>query len=126
MTTLYGDRKAPQTLPDWLSQSDLDYYVTEFQRTGFRGGINRYRNMDRDWAELAHLQGANVNQPALFIAGEKDPVLRFTRVEAMAPHVPNLRKTVLIPGCGHWTQQECPSTVNQELLGFLQSLSRWT
>lgn len=123
LTTMFGDRMPRQSLPTWLSQADLDYYVAEFQRTGFRGGLNRYRNMDRDWEELTDLQDANVEQPALFIAGEKDPVLRFTRIEAMAPHVPNLRKTVLIPGCGHWTQQESPSIVNQELIDFLRSLS---
>jgi pimeloyl-ACP methyl ester carboxylesterase len=122
-STMFGDAKAPDSLPAWLSEADLDYYVTEFKRTGFRGGLNRYRNMDRDWAELAHLQGAKVEQPALFIAGESDPVLQFTRVDAMTTHVPNLRKTVLLPGCGHWTQQERPAEVNRDLIEFLRSLS---
>jgi pimeloyl-ACP methyl ester carboxylesterase len=121
ITTMFGDRPAPSSLPEWLSEEDLDYYVNEFGRTGFRGGLNRYRNLDRDWEELAELQGAKVHQPALFIAGDKDPVLSFTRLEAMAPYVPDL-KTVLLPGCGHWTQQERPSEVNRELVEFLRGL----
>jgi pimeloyl-ACP methyl ester carboxylesterase len=121
MTTMFGDRSAPSSLPEWLSEEDLNYYVDEFGRTGFRGGLNRYRNMDRDWEELAELQGAKVHQPALFIAGDKDPVLSFTRLEAMTPYVPDL-KTVLLPGCGHWTQQERPSEVNRELIEFLRGL----
>ena len=124
--TMFEGRAPPESLPAWLSEADLDYYVAEFERTGFRGGLNRYRNMDRDWAELAHLQGAKVEQPALFIAGESDPVLRFTRIDAMTSHVPDLRKTVLLPGCGHWTQQELPSEVNRELIEFLRSLSLTT
>lgn len=119
---MFDDGAQPGPLPPWLSEADVDYYVAEFERTGFRGGLNRYRNMDRDWAELAQLQGARVQQPALFIAGENDPVLGFTRMDGMKTHVPKLRKTVLLPGCGHWTQQERPSEVNRELIKFLRTL----
>ncbi len=65
----------PEKLPPWLTEADLDYFVSEFERTGFRGGLNRYRNMDRDWEELPQLAGAKVQQPALFIAGERDGVI---------------------------------------------------
>ncbi|MGD0765367.1 MAG: alpha/beta hydrolase [Dehalococcoidia bacterium] len=119
---LLEEMAAPDRLPQWLTEADLDYYVGEFERTGFRGGLNRYRNMDRDWEELAHLEGAEVQQPALFIAGDTDPVLGFTRTDAMTTHVPGLRKVVMLPGCGHWTQQERPSEVNRELLEFLATL----
>ena len=112
----------PERLPPWLTETNLDYYVREFERTGFRGGINRYRNMDRDWEELAHLQDATVQQPALFVAGDRDPVLGFTKMDAMRTDVPNLRKVAMLPSCGHWTQQERPDEVNQELLEFLASL----
>jgi pimeloyl-ACP methyl ester carboxylesterase len=120
--TMFGQARTPDRLPEWLSEADLDYYVAEFERTGFRGGLNRYRNMDRDWSELAHLQGAKVEQPALFIAGENDPVRGFTRIDDMTGHVPNLRKIPLLPDCGHWTQQECPSEVNREIIDFLHGL----
>ncbi len=119
---LFDAMPEPGPLPPWLTEGDLDYYVGEFERTGFRGGLNRYRNMDRDWEELAQLQDAKVRQPALFIAGDRDPVLSFTRIDGLKTHVPDLRKTVLLPGCGHWTQQERPSEVNRELIEFLATL----
>ncbi len=112
----------PEKLPDWLTASDLDYYTREFERTGFRGGLNRYRNMDRDWEELPQLANAKVEQPALFIAGDRDGVLSFTSLEPMKANVPNLRKIVTLPGCGHWTQQERPAEVNAELIEFLEGL----
>ncbi len=108
--------------PAWLTETVIDYFVSAFERTGFRGPLNRYRNMDRDWHDLPQLAGAKVQQPALFIAGELDAVLTFTNVDTMKPHVPNLRKIVMLPGCGHWTQQERPQEVNTELIEFLRSL----
>jgi pimeloyl-ACP methyl ester carboxylesterase len=112
----------PEKLPAWLKEEDIDYYAKEFARTGFRGGLNRYRNMDRDWEQLPQLAGAKVQQPALFIGGEKDGVLRFTSLDPMKANVPNLREAVMLPGCGHWTQQERPAEVNAEMLAFLETL----
>jgi len=112
----------PEQLPPWLTEADLDYYVKEFERTGFRGGLNRYRNMDRDWEELPELAGAKVHQPALFIGGDRDPVLRFTRLDAMQEHVPELRNALMLAGCGHWVQQERPAEVNAAMIDFLRSL----
>lgn len=112
----------PEKLPPWLSEQDLDVYAREFERTGLRGGLNRYRNMDRDWEEIPELQDAKIQQPALFIAGERDPVIALARVEAMKESVPNLRDTVLLAGCGHWCQQERPAEVNDALITFLKDL----
>ena len=112
----------PKQLPSWLTEADLDYYTHEFERTGFRGGLNRYRNMDRDWEQLSQLADAKVRQPALFIAGDGDGVLTFTSIDAMKAAVPNLSKVVTLPGCGHWTQQERPAEVNAALIQFLREL----
>jgi pimeloyl-ACP methyl ester carboxylesterase len=114
----------PERLPAWLTQADLDYFVAEFERTGFRGGLNRYRNMDRDWEELPELAGAQVKQPALFIAGERDGVIAMnpSGMEIMKQNVPNLRDVILLPGAGHWTQQERPAEVNEALIAFLKGL----
>jgi pimeloyl-ACP methyl ester carboxylesterase len=109
-------------LPSWLTREDLDYFAGEFARTGFRGGLNRYRNMDRDWEQLPQLAGAKVTQPALFIAGDKDGVLTFAPPDQMKDWVPNLRKIVMLPGAGHWTQQERPAEVNAALIEFLRGL----
>ena len=80
---LFDGVVAPEKLPDWLTQEDLDTYVEAFEKSGFRGPLNRYRNMDRDWEELPQLGGATVQQPALYIAGEKDPVATFAPMDPM-------------------------------------------
>jgi pimeloyl-ACP methyl ester carboxylesterase len=112
----------PQTLPPWLTEADLDYFAGEFRRSGFRGGLNWYRNLDRNWQLTADLAHAKVTQPALFIAGERDGVLAMIPVDAMRPLVPNLTRLVMLPGCGHWTQQERPAEVNAALRRFLEGL----
>jgi len=119
-------RDAPATLPTWLTEADIDFYASEFTRTGFRGGLNWYRNIDRNWELLAAWAGARVTVPALYIAGDHDLVLAFRGMDkllpALAQFVPNLQQTLILPGCGHWTQQERPSEVNAAMLGFLQTL----
>ena len=114
--------REPEQLPSWLTEADLDYFTGEFERTGFRGGLNRYRNMDRDWEELPQLADAKVQQPALFIAGDRDGVLTFTSIDAMKANVPNLRRVLMLSDCGHWTQQERPADVNAALIEFLREL----
>ena len=119
---LFDGLSAPEKLPDWLTHEDLDTYTKAYERTGFRGGLNRYRNMDRDWEELPELAGATVKQPALFITGDKDPVGSFAPMDPMKTLVQDLRKIVTIPDCGHWVQQERPAEVNAEIIGFLKDL----
>jgi pimeloyl-ACP methyl ester carboxylesterase len=116
----------PESLPPWLSEADVDFYAAEFARTGFRGGLNWYRNIDRNWELLAPFAGAKVTVPALYIAGERDVVLDFRgvrrRIGDMAKLVLQLRQTMILPGCGHWTQQERASEVNTAMIEFLRSL----
>jgi len=116
----------PPALPAWLTEADVDFYAGEFARTGFRGGLNWYRNIDRSWELLAPFAGARVTVPALYVAGDHDLVVRFPGMDQLIPNlsrfVPNLRKTVMLPGCGHWTQQERPAEVNAAMLEFLKSL----
>ena len=112
----------PKTLPKWLAEEDLDYFTKEFERTGFRGGLNWYRNFDRNWEITADLAEAKVEQPALFVAGDRDGVLLMAPPDAMKPLVPDLRGLHLLPGCGHWTQQERPAEVNRLLIDFLKGL----
>jgi len=123
-STFLAGMPEPEHLPAWLTEADLDYFAAEFARTGFRGGLNRYRNMDRDWEEIPELAGAKVTQPAIFIAGERDGVIAMNPagVTAMKETVPNLRQTLLLPGAGHWTQQERPAEVNAALIEFLKGL----
>ncbi len=109
----------PRQLPAWLADDDLGYYAAEFGRTGFTGALNRYRNLDRDWADLGRLSAAAITQPALFVGGGRDTATRFIDRTPMEQAVAQLR-TVVISGCGHWIQQERPDEVTGELLTFLQ------
>jgi pimeloyl-ACP methyl ester carboxylesterase len=111
-------------MPSWLTEDDLDFLVEEYTRAGFTGGLNYYRNMDRNWALTPFLNGAKIMQPTIFIAGDRDPVIEFTRgaYEHLAENIPNLKKNVLLPGVGHWTQQERPDDVNRLLIEFLRAL----
>ena len=116
----------PEKLPPWLTEQDLTVWTENFARSGFRGGLNYYRNIDRNFALTAPWQGATIRQPALFIGGTHDVVLhpRFAgpALKAMPEQVPHLRGTVLLEGAGHWVQQERPEEVNRALIGFLQAL----
>jgi pimeloyl-ACP methyl ester carboxylesterase len=116
----------PEKLPAWLSEADIDFYTAEFTRTGFRGGLNWYRNIDRNWELLAPWANALVTVPALYVAGDRDLVVRFPGMDQLIPNlskfVPRLSRTVMLPGCGHWTQQERPAEVNAAMLEFLRSL----
>jgi pimeloyl-ACP methyl ester carboxylesterase len=115
----------PDPLPSWLTERDIEYYASQFRVSGFRGPLNRYRNSERDFRELPEL-AAKISQPALFIAGEKDPVLRFVPgrnlMEIVDGYYDDLRGKFLIPGVGHWVQQEAPEAVNKHLLKFLAEL----
>jgi pimeloyl-ACP methyl ester carboxylesterase len=115
----------PETLPAWLTEQDIDFFTSEFERTGFRGGLNWYRNFDRNWELTTFLSGAKLRQPALFVAGELDPVIAMSRnaFDAMEQTVPNLKQKVLLSGAGHWIQQERPTEVNQLLTEFLTGLN---
>jgi pimeloyl-ACP methyl ester carboxylesterase len=124
--TMRGSASPSTPLPAWLTNTDIDFYSAEFTRTGFRGGLNWYRNIDRNWELLAPFAGARVNVPALYIAGERDLVLKFPGAADLVANltqlVPRLRKTIILPGCGHWTQQERPAEVNTAMIEFLRSL----
>lgn len=122
---MFTSTPVPERLPGWISEADIDYFAGEFERTGFRGGLNWYRNFDRNWELTAAYSRAKVVQPALFLWGERDPVFEIpgtsARVERQKEFVPNLRQLALA-GCGHWVQLERASETNEAMLAFLNSL----
>jgi pimeloyl-ACP methyl ester carboxylesterase len=113
----------PRTLPPWLNEADLAFFTGEFKRTGFRGALNWYRNIDREWELTGFLAGARLAQPTLFVAGDKDAVIEFyaDAYQALEANAPNLAKKVLLAGAGHWIQQERSAEVNRLLIEFLRS-----
>jgi pimeloyl-ACP methyl ester carboxylesterase len=112
-------------LPGWLTEEDLDVFVDEYAATGFTGGLNWYRNLDRNWELTAPWRDARVGVPGLYLAGDRDLVLAGRDPEAVVTvlrrSVPDLRHEIL-PGCGHWTQQERPAEVSAALIAFARSV----
>jgi pimeloyl-ACP methyl ester carboxylesterase len=113
----------PAGLPDWLTQDELDFYVSEFTRTGFTGGVNWYRNFDRNWELTPQLDGAKVAVPSLFIGGKQDPVVLMTPPGIGDAFLSDHRGNVLIDDAGHWVQQEKPAEVNAALIDFVNSVN---
>jgi pimeloyl-ACP methyl ester carboxylesterase len=116
----------PETLPAWLSEQDIAEYAAEFSRTGFRGGLNWYRNITRSWELLAPWREQVIHQPSLFIAGETDDILKFPSAQASIDNfsvtLPSMRGCHILPEAGHWIQRERPMEVNKLLIEFLGSL----
>lgn len=117
--------RSPGTMA-WMTDDDLAFYVAEFERTGLTGGLNRYRNVDRDWADLAAWTHAPIEVPSMFIGGDRDGPTLLGRgaISRFEQNLPRLWRSEILPGCGHWTQQERPAQVNELLRGFLDSLGR--
>lgn len=120
------DRFPQGRLPGWLGEADLDVYAGEFERTGFTGALNRYRNMDRDWEDLAAYEGAPLTQPSLFVGGSLDASTTWLAdaIEAFPVTLPGLVSSHLLDGCGHWVQQERPEETNRLLVDWLELITR--
>ncbi|WP_421865270.1 alpha/beta fold hydrolase [Parvibaculum sp.] len=101
-----------------LNAEELDYYTKAFQKSGFEGGINWYRNFTRNWKDSESLV-EKVNAPSLMISAADDIVLRPEMTEGMEQYVPDLEKHV-IPDCGHWTQSEKPEELNTLMVDWLK------
>jgi len=117
----------PDPFPAWLTDEDLDYYVKEFEGSGFFGPLSRYRNHTRDWRFMQPYKDRKVEQPAFFIAGDRDGAfnafgMASDPIATLRANVPNLEGAHVLPGCGHWTQQERPAEVNALLVPWLKSL----
>jgi pimeloyl-ACP methyl ester carboxylesterase len=123
-----GEVNAGGQLPSWLSEADAAFFSETYQTSGFRGGLNWYRNIDRNWELTAPWQGARIHQPSLFIAGSRDSVITgligAKRVADMERVLPNLKRKLIVDGAGHWIQQERPDEVNAALIAFLRDETR--
>jgi pimeloyl-ACP methyl ester carboxylesterase len=116
----------PDALPAWLTAEDLADYAQAFRRSGLRGPLNRYRNHERDFHWMRGLAKTVIEQPALFIAGSRDPVIDMVgglgALDVMRRHVADLRVIEILEGCGHWTQQERPAEVERLVIDWLGGL----
>jgi pimeloyl-ACP methyl ester carboxylesterase len=117
----------PNPFPAWLTDADLDYYVSEFSASGFFGPLSRYRNHTRDWTMLQPFKDRKIDIPAFFIAGDKDAAFNAfgmaqDPLATLRSQVTQLEGAHVLTGCGHWTQQERPDEVNKLLVPWLSSL----
>jgi pimeloyl-ACP methyl ester carboxylesterase len=124
---LRATRIDPASLPPWISEAEASVYVEQFSKSGYRGGLSWYRNIDRNRELLSAFNGMKINVPALYAAGDRDLVLGFHGMDKviaeLSQNVPLLQRSVLFSGCGHWTQQERPEEVNAAILGFLKAIA---
>ena len=116
----------PAELPGWLSARDVDVFAAQFAESGFTGPLNWYRAMDLSWELMAAWKHAPVTVPAAYLAGDSDVAVSFLggagvldQLEGVAP---GLRLARILPGCGHWTQQERAGEVSEAMLSFLAGL----
>jgi pimeloyl-ACP methyl ester carboxylesterase len=116
----------PAALPVWLSEHDIGVFADEYAEAGFTGPLNWYRNLDRNWELMAAWHRAPVTVPSMYLAGDRDLVVAGLGGQAvlgrMARVAPGLRRAALLPGCGHWTQQERPAEVSATMIAFLSDL----
>ena len=123
---LLGHLVEPQSTPDWWSDADIAHYTSEFTRTGFRGGLNWYRNIRRSWELMTPWRGQVIRQPSMFIAGASDDVMKFPgtqpQVDNYGKTLPGLRGSHILAGAGHWIQRERAQQVNALLIDFLAGL----
>jgi pimeloyl-ACP methyl ester carboxylesterase len=114
----------PASLPPWITETDIDVYVAEFTRSGFRGPLNWWRNIDRSWELMAAFDGAAVTVPALYTVGDRDMLVAVFQqaIAKQSTLVPKLRPAMMLAGCGHWTQQERAPEVSAAMIDFLRSL----
>ena len=130
---LLDDINSFDSYPDWINKEEMDYLIDEFESSGLRGPLNRYRNYELDFKDMEHLAGKKISQPSAFLAGSHDPVNFFIlpngykdsndlRVN-IEPQYENLVDVVLLDGAGHWVQEEKPKEVNDFLLKFLSKVN---
>ena len=116
----------PDPFPGWMTSEDLAVYAEAFDAGGWQGPFNRYRAQPIDAVEIGPMPDPNLHQPATFIGGELDGVRNFVPGLDLYDHAGNalddLRGTTVVPGVGHWVQQEAPDATNAALDTFIDSL----
>ncbi len=123
---LLASLPVPAKLPDWIGDAEFENFVLAFRQSGFSGGLNYYRNLDRNWALQSCLKGKLVDVPAVYLMGERDTGLAIPGMRAIIAEmprlVPKLVDTIFLPDCGHWVPQERPDDVSTAIIRFAQGL----
>jgi pimeloyl-ACP methyl ester carboxylesterase len=122
--TLTQQLVIPAELPQWISEDVLAFYVEQITNSGFRGGLNWYRNINRLPAITAPFLGSTIEQPSFYMGGSTDLIAGNTpeAISTMEKTLSDLRHCEIIDGAGHWIQQERAAEVNAAMLTFLEGL----
>jgi pimeloyl-ACP methyl ester carboxylesterase len=108
-----------ESLPAWLTEDDLAAFTGHFADNDFAGPLNWYRNHTRNWDLTAAWANATITPPALFLAGDRDPVVHWGSLDRLETRlrrrVAHLERFELLPGAGHWVQQERPEETSRVL-----------
>ncbi|MGQ0698179.1 MAG: alpha/beta fold hydrolase [Panacagrimonas sp.] len=114
----------PEAMPVWMTDTDLDFFASEFERSGFGGPLSYYHNIDASWQDLAGQSGKPLTPPAMFIGGEFDvgTIWGYEAIAMAGQRMTDYRSTQILSGCGHWIQQERPDDTNRLLISFLREL----
>jgi pimeloyl-ACP methyl ester carboxylesterase len=118
-TAEWAAREEDPRVPPFMTEDDVAFYVSEYERTGFRGGLNWYRNIDRNWELTRSYDDRKLEMPALFMAGTRDSTMKWMSPDVMKERATDLR-VELVEGAGHWLQQERPDQVNRALLALFR------
>ncbi|GLY48671.1 alpha/beta hydrolase [Lentzea sp. NBRC 102530] len=97
-----------------LPEPELAVLAAAFESSGFTGGINWYRNFDRN-VQLLQRADPIVRQPTLMIYGDRDTIPKSPTLADFVPEV-----DVVSLDCGHWIQQELPDETTQAILKWLE------
>ncbi|XP_049721650.1 bifunctional epoxide hydrolase 2 isoform X1 [Elephas maximus indicus] len=116
----FPDEPSPSTM---ITEEEIQFYVQQFKKSGFRGPLNWYRNMDRNWQWGCKSVGRKILIPALMVTAEKDSVLLPEMSQHMEDWIPHLKRGH-IEDCGHWTQMDRPAELNQILIEWLETDAR--
>ena len=119
-TAEWAARREFPEIPDWMTEEDVAVYVTAFGRTGFTGGLNWYRNLDRNWELTEPVADKTIDVPALFMIGTRDSTYQWMSPEPTKDRIPQLR-IEKVDGVGHWIQQQAPDAVNEQLLALFDA-----
>lgn len=123
-----GSHHTPITLPSWLSEEDLNFYATNFNRTGFSGGLNHYRALDLNWELTAPFTGLQVKVPVKFIVGDLDMtyntpgVREYIHRGGFKRDVPLLEEVVVMEGVAHFLNQERPEEISRHIYEFIRKI----
>jgi len=117
-------RPAPGTLPSWAEPDYVARNVTEFQRTGFHGGLNYYRAAEPYFYLSGAWKGAKISQPSFYIAGKADGLgALYPPFDKIRAGLPGLVGSLELDNVGHWVQHEASAEVRDQLVKFLHTVN---